>query len=247
MNVEAPSGLTLRPSQRAQIRHDAVVRSEERGRIGRELHNSTSQLLVALQLNLACLKARSKNADTQQLFCALDDTLQELHSAVRAVSLSDATPSLRDGLPAALRGMATRFALVAKIEVTQDVLGTYMSQPKDVEMSLYRIAQEALANVARHAHARKVKLQLDCRKCGTLKLTIEDDGVGGICQKAGLPEVGTGLGNIRKRVRDMGGHLSLKQLPAGSRVALSIHSPLPPATQSGHWAEEDSRSAILRI
>ena len=119
--------------------------------------------------------------------------------------------------------MATRFALVAKIEVTQDVRGNYISQPKDVEMWPYRIAQEALANVARHAHARKVKLQLDCRKYGTLKLTIDDDGVGGICQKTGLPEVGTGLGNIRKRVRDMGGHLSLRQLRAGSRAALSIH------------------------
>jgi two-component system, NarL family, sensor kinase len=225
MTAITPKALTPHASLGAQLRHDAAVRCQERGRIARELHDSTSQLLIALQLNLACLKASSENADTHQLFCSLDDTLRELHFAVRAVSSSDATPSLTDDLPAALRAMAMRFALFAKIEVTQDVRGNCVSWPKDAEMSLYRIAQEALANTARHAHAKKVKLQLDYRRNGTLKLTIEDDGVGfGFSQEAGLPEVGTGIRNIRERVRDMGGHLSLKRLPAGSRVAVSIHS-----------------------
>ena len=225
MTTVALKALTPHASLGARLRHDAAVRCQERGRIARELHDSTSQLLIALQLNLACLKASSENADTHQLFCSIDDIMRELHSAVRAVSSSDATPSLTDDLLAALRSMATRFALFAKIEVTLDVRGNYVSWPKDMEMSLYRIAQEALANTARHAQAKKVKLQLDCRRNGTLKLAIEDDGVGfGSCQEAGLPEGGTGITNIRKRVRDMGGHLSLKQLPSGSRVAVSIHS-----------------------
>src|SRR4051794_7794700 len=176
MTAASPKTLTPHASLGAQLRHDAAVRCQERGRIARELHDSTSQLLVALQLNLACLKASSENADTHQLFCSLDDTMRELHSAVRAVSSSDATPSLMEDLPAALRAMTTRFALLAKMQVTQDVRGNYVSRRKDVEMSLYRIAQEALANTARHAHAKKVKLQLDCRRNGALKLTIEDDG-----------------------------------------------------------------------
>src|SRR6476620_1360341 len=133
--VEAPKTLTPHASLGARLRHDAAVRCQERGRIARELHDSTSQLLIALQLNLACLKASSENADTHQLFCSIDDIMRELHSAVRAVSSSDATPSLTDDLLAALRLMATRFALFTKIEVTLDVRGNYVSWPKDMEMS----------------------------------------------------------------------------------------------------------------
>ena len=227
MKVVAPSSLTPHPSQRAQARHDAVVRCEERRRLGRELHDSTSQLLVVLQLNLACLKVSSENASTEKLFRALDQTLQVLHSEVRAVASSDGTPSLQGGLPAALSSMATRFALLANIEVIQHVQGVYVSQPNGVEMSLYRIAQEALANVARHAHARKVKLQLDCRNKGTLKLTIEDDGVG--FGREHHLTAGNGVCNIRQRVHDMGGHLTLRQLRRGSQLAVTIPQSLLPA------------------
>jgi two-component system NarL family sensor kinase len=224
MNIQTASGLTLRSSQRALKHHDDAVRREERGRIARELHDSVSQLLVSLQLDLACLKVSSDDACAHQLFSDLDNTLQTLHSEVRALSSSAAAPFLRERLPAALRAMATRFTLLTQIKVTQDVRGHYVSRPKDVEMSLYRIAQEALANVARHAHAKTVKLQLDYRKNGTLTLTIEDDGVGfGISKEAGPREAGVGMKNMRSRVREMGGRLSLKRLPGGSQLSVSIH------------------------
>lgn len=230
MNVVAPTNLTLHPSRRAQASHDAAVRCEERRRIGRELHDSTSQLLVALQLNLACLKVSSDETDTHSLFCALDETLQELHAKVRAVSSSDETPALQESLPVELRVMAKRFALFAAIRATLTCKGHYVSHSKEVEMSLYRIAQEALANVARHAHARQVRVQLDCTNDGTLKLTIEDDGVGfGSCKKRNLPEAGAGIDNIRQRVREMGGRLTLRRLRCGSRVTVTIHSQFLPA------------------
>jgi two-component system, NarL family, sensor kinase len=228
MNSVAHSTLTVHPaSRRTEIHHDAAVRCAERQRIGRELHDSTSQLIVALQLNLECLKVSSDNADTHQLFCVFDETLHELHSAVRAVSSSPETLSLERSLPAALKVMATRFALLATMKVTLDVQGQYVSQPSEVEMSLYRIAEEALANVARHAHARAARLQLDCSKSGSLKLTIEDDGVGfDRCLDVRRHEGGTGIANIRQRVRDMGGHLTLKKLHEGSSVAVTIQSPI---------------------
>jgi two-component system, NarL family, sensor kinase len=230
LNDIAPSSRTLHASQRAQIRHDAAVRCDERQRIGRELHDSTSQLLVALQLNIACLKVNSENADTRQLFCALDQTLQQLHSEVRAVSSCNETPTLHGTFPLALRPLAAHFALLANIKVTVEMQGDYVPQAADVEMSLYRIAQEALANIVRHAHATEVRLQVACTKEGTLKLTIEDDGVGlGSC-RVGLPKTGTGIGNIRQRARDMGGHLILRRLQRGLRVAVTIPLLLPAAT-----------------
>jgi len=228
MNVVTRSSPAPPTSERTQIGAAASIRRDERQRIGRELHDSTSQLLVALQLNLACLKASSEQAANRELFCALDQTLQELHSAVRAVSSSDETLSLQEILPLALSAMATHFRILANIKVTLDIQGNYVPQAAEVEMSLYRIAQEALANVARHSHATEVRLQLDCTKSGTLKLTIEDNGVGfGSGGQADLHETGTGIGNIRQRVHDMGGYLLLKRLRRGSRVAVTIRASLP--------------------
>lgn len=178
-----------------------------------------------LQLNLTCLKLSSVTPETRQLFCDLDQTIQDLHREVRAVSTSEETPSLEEVLPLALAAMATRFALLSNIRVTLDVQGAYVSQPAEVEMSLYRIAQEALANVARHAHATEVKVRLGCGKDGTLKLAIEDDGVGfGSWKEFDPSEIGTGMGNIRHRVCDMGGQLTLRRLRHGSRVAVTIHA-----------------------
>ena len=225
MNL-APSGVTY-PSRSNQTRHDDAVRNGERQRIRRELHDSTSQLLVALQLNLGCLKAASQTAETRQLFCALDQTLQELHSAVRAVSSCDEALSLQEPLPLALEAMTTHFAILTNITATLKVKGSCVSRTADVEMSLYRIAQEALANVARHAHATEVRLQLDYTKTGTLKLTIDDDGVGfRTCTEVDLPENGTGMGNIRQRVHEMDGHLQLSRLRHGSRLAVTIGASL---------------------
>src|SRR5688500_17346502 len=141
MNVASPLSSALQSSP-TQAGDEAHIRRDERRRIGRELHDSTSQLLVVLQLNLACLKESSEDADTHELFSVLDETLQKLHAEVRAVSSSSEMPSLQESLPAALRAMTTRFALLTHIKVTLDVQGHYVSQADDVEMSLYRIAQE---------------------------------------------------------------------------------------------------------
>ena len=232
MSVVAPTDLSLHSSRDAQSRHDAVVRREERGRIARELHDSTSQLLVALQLNLACLKQSSENTSAQQVFCVLDQILHELHREVRAISTSGEAPSLPDSLPLALNVMATHFALLTNVKITLSVQGDYVSPSDEVEMSLYRIAQEALANVARHAEATEVRLKLDCQQ-RTLKLTIEDNGVGFRGRRgADLSGGGTGIENIRRRVSDMGGHLVLRQLHNGSRVAVTVHPSFLPAANA---------------
>jgi two-component system NarL family sensor kinase len=184
-------------------------------------------LLVALQLQLACLKVSSENAANKQLFCELDRTLKDLHSQVRAVASSIETPSsFQNGLPAALVEMAARFAIVANLKITQEMARNYVPQRHEVEMSLFRIAQEALANVARHADASEVTLQLDCDGRGALRLTIEDDGIGFGTRDADVPDLGRGLHNIRQRVSEMGGHLKLRRLGHRSQVIVTLSAAL---------------------
>ena len=181
-----------------------------------------------LKLNLASLKRCSKQPEAQRLFRVLEETIQELHREVRAVSNSTEAPPLRDDLPAVLGVMAKRFSEIANVNVSMGMRGDYVAQSDEVEASLYRIAQEALANVGRHAGATKVNLQLDYRK-GTLTLTIEDDGVGFTRSRGVNPrEIGNGVDNIRRRVREMGGRLAIRQLSPGSRIAVTIgQSALP--------------------
>ena len=224
------------PSRQTEIRHDAAVRRDERDRIGRELHDSTSQLLVALQLNLACLKQSPKPAEARRLFLALDQILHELHCEVRSISSLGESFSLREDLPAALRTMATHFELLTHIKLTLDMPSNYVKRSDGAEKSLYRIAQEALANVARHAEATEVTLRLDSRKSGILELSIEDNGVGfGHSGEVEPSEAGTGMENIRRRVRDMGGRLALSRLRRGSRLAVTM-SAVPPPTASSAFA-----------
>jgi Signal transduction histidine kinase len=200
------------------------IRREERRRIGRELHDSTSQLLVAIQLNLASLRQNSENNETRLLFSVLDSTLQELHSEVRAIaSTRDAPAPHIEDLPGSLQTMAAKFGQRTNIDIKVDVQGRYVPGSPEVATCLYRIAQEALANVARHAAARGVRLCLRCRKT-LLKLTIEDDGVGfaSDANAAARHDEGNGLANIRQRVAELKGRLSLERLPQGSRLSVTL-------------------------
>ena len=95
--------------------------------------------------------------------------------------------------------------------------------PAELETALYRIAQEALTNVARHARAGRVRVALTAMG-GELRLEIEDDGIGLAARNGATPPTGTGLVGIRERVRALGGQLILH----GERgVRLEVRVPLP--------------------
>ena len=93
----------------------------------------------------------------------------------------------------------------------------------ELETALYRIAQEALTNVARHARAGRVRVALTAMG-GELRLEIEDDGIGLAARNGATPPTGTGLVGIRERVRALGGQLTLH----GERgMRLEVRVPLP--------------------
>jgi signal transduction histidine kinase len=166
---------------RGELLHRVVTAQEaERQRIARELHDGTGQSLTALGLGLAAAAERLDNdpaavrrqlAEMRQLNAQV---LQEVHNVI-----SDLRPSVLDnlGLIPALRGHVRAFEERTGIQSQLVVQGKSARLKPDVETTIFRIVQEALTNVARHAAARNVFVQMDFGDEG-VRLSVKDDGRG---------------------------------------------------------------------
>jgi len=193
----------------------------ERIRIGQELHDSTGQLLVALRLDLARLKELDAEPEAQDMVREIELTVVQIEKEIRAFSFLHYPTELNDdGLDVALRrfvrGFGQRTGLDAEFQnLCQAKLGN-----GPVHFVLLRVAQEALINVYRHAHASSVRISISDRK-GTLKLCIEDDGQG-LPDDAGKPGTGVGLRSMRHRLESHGGRLVLRRLKQGTKVSASV-------------------------
>lgn len=212
---------------RASRETDLQVRMDERHRISRELHDGTSQLLVALQLNVMVLKQHAGEPGWMSgLQCAslldeIDDTIAKLHEEVRTVAAVSPKPLLQfETLPSAIRVMAETFGRIGQMAITVDIDDKFAAQSAAVEAAIYRITQEALANARRHGRATQVWIRLRSDPSG-FSLIIEDNGVGiGADAKPG-----TGLSNIGNRVAELGGTLSIMPAASGTRLHISMREP----------------------
>jgi len=204
----------------ADCEDEARIRLDERGRLARELHDSTSQLLVALELQFMRLKQMScapKSKDFDQVLAELRTTVAELHEEVRAVGTSGRNP---DALRRDLVEMAAEFSVRTGVTVRTEIDALSGSITPEVAHALYRIAQEALANVSRHAEASNVSLSLSGNP-DFIAMRIADDGVGfgTAAQWAGG---GHGIANMRARLEEVGGDLTIENLTRGALVAATI-------------------------
>ena len=203
----------------------------ERRRISRELHDEVGQALTMISINLAAIEkellselppmARERLAEAGSL---ADQTLEQ----IRELSL-DLRPTMLDdlGLISTLRWYMNRYAKRLNIEVKFEAIELGARLPADIETVLYRAAQEALTNVARHAQANRVNVRLE-RKVSTVVAFIEDNGQGFDVEKlAGrdVSERGVGLLGIRERVASLGGSFSIQSRPGqGTRLTIEIPS-----------------------
>jgi signal transduction histidine kinase len=197
----------------------ATLQEEERRRIARDLHDGLGQTLTGLRLRLQVLQQRSDLppeagkalADALSL---TDESIDETRNAVQRL----APPLLAElGLAAALRRHCQGFAERTGLLVTCEVQGD-MPHASAVEAACYRIAQEALTNVARHAQAESVSVRLDAAASG-IHLEIRDDGCG--FQPGGSP--GRGLVGMRERAEVLGGTVALQTGPGqGVRVTVEL-------------------------
>lgn len=199
------------------------VQQEERRRIGRELHDATSQYLVVLHLGLIRLKGMYSDEASKPLFSEIDEALAKINDEIRAISYLLHPPSLDAGLVAALDEMARGFGRRTGLQIGFWFDGERRHWAPGTQGTLYRLAQEALANVHRHAHANQVGIRLVARGSGLLHLLIEDDGCGippGAIQS--LAPLGVGIASMRARVRELGGRLSIRRMTTGTCVIASV-------------------------
>ncbi|HSB00838.1 MAG TPA: PAS domain S-box protein [Anaerolineales bacterium] len=203
------------------------VQEEERRALARELHDRVGQTLAALNINLIIINGQLSAEAAQQIGARLDDSMKlvaETISLVRDV-MTDLRPAVLDdyGLEAALEGQLNGF----KSRYTIEVVFEKPDRPiprlgPSIEMTFLRIAQEALMNIAKHAHAGRVNLFLRQEE-GLICLTIQDDGIGiESWQNANRPG-SHGLTIMRERAEAFGGTLKVRSMPGqGTTVEASI-------------------------
>jgi two-component system NarL family sensor kinase len=256
----AASGLALNVSEHreadAKLRQLAqrVVQSqeEERARLSRELHDGVSQLLVSVKLVLetAVDRLRLAPADGAAVAPVLGMALNRLDTVfneVRRVA-RNLRPALLDdlGLFAALEHLAREMQGASQLDIRVTMTGAQRELPSEPATALFRIAQEALTNVERHAHARRVRMVLAYGE-DTVRLTVQDDGGGfDVARMQVDPRRGIGLRNLRERVAALGGQFDIASGPQGTLVAaaLPVHSPPLPAPAS---AADAAGSAAPRL
>ncbi len=228
------SELNLRDQMRGRLLRKVIhAQEEERKRIARELHDETCQTITALSMRIdTALRA----ADPDEARARLGDvkgmasrTLDELHRVI-----FDLRPSILDdlGLVPALRWYAQKNLAPRGIQVRFEADEIERHLPPEIEIAVFRAAQEALNNVVRHAGAESVLVQV-AAVTGRLEIEIEDDGRGfDVAEVAGPSDSGRGLGilGIRERLELLGGSAGVESSPGqGTRVTLSV--PLPPEGQ----------------
>jgi two-component system sensor histidine kinase UhpB len=197
------------------------AQEEERRRLARDLHDEVNQALTAILLRLEALSHGLAPAQAEELGevkklvnQAMSELLQ-LARQLRPTALDD------HGLLPALATQVRRFAAQTGIEADLRTSGTTESLTADQEIAVYRVAQEALANVARHAGASRVELDLSAADAGGLELRVRDDG-GGFDTR--IPGGGLGLGGMAERARLVGGELDIESQP-GSGTELVMRVP----------------------
>lgn len=201
---------------------------EERRRFGRELHDSTAQLLASAGLLLTVLKKQTRAIKSVEVVDELQGLIREAQHEIRSISFLCHPPALEDlSLTDALKALARGFARRTGLEVSFDRKGNPISLSHVAESALYRTAQEGLANVHRHAHAKHIRISLNFKKT-TAHLVLTDDGVGISHETlAGQGNAGVGLAGMRSRLTEIGGRLSVTRLSPGTAICASVRIQKP--------------------
>jgi two-component system sensor histidine kinase UhpB len=203
------------------------VQEEERRAIARELHDRVGQTLAALNINLIIINGQLGDKVDEQISTRLNDSMKlvaETISLVRDV-MSNLRPSVLDdyGLEAAIESHLSQF--MSRYEIKVKFEKPHQPLPRlvpSMEMTFLRIAQEALMNIARHAHATQVDLSLKQEE-DAIHMTIQDNGTG-INSWEQVNRPGShGLTIMRERAEAFGGSLRISSVPRqGVRVEVSI-------------------------
>jgi PAS domain S-box-containing protein len=236
----------LRHSEEARVRllrRLLMAQEEERRRIARDLHDHLGQQLTSLRLKVEAVRSSTGSLpDVQPTLAQADALLMQIDRDIDFLSWELRPAALDDlGLKAVLENYVSEWSRHSNVRARfhAEGLGDERVAP-EIEVTLYRIAQEALTNVARHARARSVEVVLE-RRHRTLSLVIEDDGVG--FDTSTMSNTMIGLIGMRERTAVVGGTLDIQPTPRGgttvlARVPVSVRDQnlLSDAAAVAHWS-----------
>jgi signal transduction histidine kinase len=197
---------------------------QERGALARELHDQLGQSLFAVSLNLQAIKGEvspASSARVTESMRAIEKTIEQVQTLA-----FELRPSTLDefGLVGALRLLVSRHGERARLRASFTATSTDTRAPSEIETACFRIVQEALSNVARHARARHVEVTLMTENLA-LEVTVRDDGVGFSVERL---RTGLGLVGMDERAELAGGRLDIESAP-GAGTTLRARFPLPSA------------------
>lgn len=210
-----------------------AAQEEERARIAMELHDSTCQHLAALNLSLGRLRPLVSGDRVNEVLEDMSLSVGEVIKEIRVLSYLIKPAGLeRDGLARAVGGLVSGFGVRTGLTVSFLTRGPVDAAPSPVRHATYRIVQEALSNVYRHAHAQHADVELVCEG-GVLIVRISDDGQGVAALLCGEPadlESGVGLAGMRVRAARLNGRVDISCPGRGTVVVVAL--PLGPACLS---------------
>jgi signal transduction histidine kinase len=202
------------------------VQETERRLLATELHDRVGQNLSALGMNLSIISARTNHEEDNDLASRIRDStslIEETADAMRNV-MGELRPQAIDeyGLAAPLRSLASGFTARTGIRVSVKSSDTNMRLPRSVELAMFRIVQEALSNISKHAQAHDVSVSI-AGTTGSATLTVQDDGVGFDAEsmEGSRPDGHWGLLIMRERAEAVGASFTIKSNPrSGSKLTV---------------------------
>lgn len=209
-----------------QLLNKRVISSQddERRRVSRELHDGISQRLVAIKYSLEEADSRltETSSDSQQLIKHCEKHIDDTITEIRRIS-HDLHPSVLDdlGLMAAVQGLSEQFEARTGIDVNLEKMPFRNLLPTDAKTALYRIVQEALTNIEKHANATQVSIKFEFNN-GWFRLGINDNGRGFNTNKSDKGDSGLGLRNMSERMGYYKGTFDISSSTDGTKVTAAI-------------------------
>jgi two-component system NarL family sensor kinase len=194
------------------------TRDDERRRIGRDIHDSTMQLLVGVNLAVGQLKRAGLSGEGPRVVADIEFMLAEAQRELRTIAFLAHPPELdRMGMIEAMDRLVSGFGRRTGLQTSFDCVGQGGDLTRHAQMSIYRIVQEALANVHRHARATALSVRLVARR-DLLHVRVADNG----CGIAIGSQAGVGLMGMRSRLAELGGRLTVHNLQPGAAIVASV-------------------------
>jgi signal transduction histidine kinase len=232
---------TAQSVEAERLRHSLLASEEERARWARELHDETLQELGALKV---MLDGARQTRDAEKMISAIDTSLGQIELSIRNLQalITELRPAALDqiGLVPALEALLKRVSATSGVHIEANVaLGAEERLDPEIERTVYRLIQEALTNVMKHADAATVDLELT-EVGGLIQMTVHDDGAG---FDTAQTSAGFGLVGMQDRVALVDGKVSVDSTPGDGTT---VHAEVPARRVDGEWGVDTPVSPAAR-